>query len=185
MTCRLLNLEMPRYILVLVFALLLALVSMQSGAQQTAEKNNSAQPDLRKISAMEFYCFDEVNRRRKEHGLAELLFSDQLREVARAYSRRMAEEGFFSHADPQGRTPRERVREAGLKWTVLAENLLKVKGFINPVPPSVDRWMGTPAHRQNILEPDHEFSGVGVWMASDETYFFTQLFLSLKPQEKK
>lgn len=172
---------------VITFTLMLALVSMQSGAQQTAEKNNSAQnePDLKKFSAMELYCFNEVNRRRKEHGLAELQFSEQLRTVARAYSRQMVEEGFFSHTDPEGRTPRDRVGEAGLKWTVLAENLLRVKGFINPVPPSVDRWMANPAHSQNILEPDHEFSGVGVWMTGDETYFFTQLFLSNKPQEKK
>lgn len=172
---------------VIAFALMLALLSMQSGAQQTAEKNNPAQneSDLKNISAMELYCFNEINLRRKEHGLAELLFSEQLRDVARSYSRRMAEEGFFSHTDPQGRTPRDRAKEAGLKWTVLAENLLRVKGYINPVPPSVDRWMANPAHRQNILEPDHEISGVGVWMASDETYFFTQLFLSNKPQEKK
>jgi uncharacterized protein YkwD len=134
---------------------------------------------------MEFYCFDEVNRRRKQHGLSELLYSERLSDVARSYSRRMAEEGFFSHTDPQGRTPKERVKEAGFKWTMLAENLLKVKGYINPVPPSVDQWMANPAHRQNILEADHEISGIGIWMAADETYFFTQLFLSNKPQEKK
>jgi uncharacterized protein YkwD len=136
------------------------------------------------ISFFEQYCFNEVNRRRKEQGLSELILSERLREVARAYSRRMAQEGFFSHTDPQGFTLRDRLNDAGLKWTVLAENLLNIKGYIDPVRPAVERWMESPDHRLNILEPDVELSAVGVWISSDDTYFFTQIFLGSKPQPK-
>src|SRR5262249_6089380 len=55
---------------------------------------------LPEIALLEQQCFDQVNRQREAHRLARLGFSDTLLDVARDYSRRMAEEHFFSHTDP-------------------------------------------------------------------------------------
>jgi len=153
--------------------------AVQSFTQQISAKEPEPKPED-KIEFLEIYCFDEVNLRRKEHGLEPLEFSGRLLEVARNYSRRMAEEGFFSHTDPQGKTADDRVRAAGLKWKAMGENLLNIKGYINPVPPAVNQWMRSPEHRRNILDPSYQYSAVGVWTASNGMVYFTQLFLGEK-----
>lgn len=160
----------------------------QSSAQQVSAKAEEPESFEKKIEFLEVYCFDEVNRQRKERGLEPLLFSERLLDVARNYSRRMAEEGFFSHTDPQGKTASDRVHEAKLTWKAMGENLLNIKGFINPVPPAVEQWMKSEAHSRNILDPDYQYSAVGVWTAPDGMVYFTQLFLGNvppKPPKKK
>jgi len=132
---------------------------------------------LREITDLEHDCFVAVNRERVTRGLGALEESDDILEVARDYSRRMAEEGFFAHQDPEGRTVRERVREAGLSWHVLGENLAFSQGYVNPVAASVSGWMESPTHRKNILEPDFKQGAVGVWINDKGTVYFTEIFL--------
>jgi len=132
---------------------------------------------LREVTGLEHDCFAAVNRERVVHGLAALEESDDLLDVARDYSRRMAKEGFFAHVDPDGRTVRERVREAGLSWHVLGENLAYSKGYVNPVAASVVGWMDSPTHRKNILEPLFTQGAVGVWINDKGTVYFTEIFI--------
>jgi len=132
---------------------------------------------LREIEALEQQCLDEINQVRRKSGLARLIFSEQLLSVARAYSRRMAEQHFFSHDDPEGRTVRERVDEADIRWRMIGENLAYSSGYVNPVAASLHGWMESPGHRRNILEPDFNLTAVGVWITSDGTVYFTEIFL--------
>lgn len=160
----------------------------QSSTRQTSAKEADRKPAENSIEFLEIYCFDEVNRRRKEHGLELLEFSSRLLDVARNYSRRMAEEEFFSHTDPQGKALGDRLREAEFGWRAVGENLLNIKGYIDPVPPAVNQWMKSEAHSRNILDPAYQYSAVGVWTDSDGMVYFTQIFLgniAPKPAKKK
>lgn len=132
---------------------------------------------LREVERLESQCFEEVNRQRRGQGIRSLEFSQALLPVARAYSRRMAEGGFFSHTDPEGRTIRHRVDEAGIKWTTLGENLASSNGYINPVAVSMRGWMASVDHRRNILDPRYTHAAVGVWIGQDSTIYFTEIFL--------
>ncbi|HVF91931.1 MAG TPA: CAP domain-containing protein [Blastocatellia bacterium] len=132
---------------------------------------------LREIESLESQCFDEVNRQRKGYGLTPLEFSEELLEVARYYSRRMAEENFFSHVDPDGHTVRQRVSEAGIRWRVLGENLAFTNGYINPVAVSVKGWMESPGHRKNILDDSYRQAAIGAWISKDGTVYFTEIFM--------
>jgi uncharacterized protein YkwD len=132
---------------------------------------------LRELEFFERHCFDEVNRQREAQNLAPLIFSEELLPVARHYSRRLAEEKFFSHTDPQGRTTRDRLREAGVKFLLLGENLSQASGYLDPVPDVVQSWMRNPAHRSNILTAEFKYAVVGVWI-KDKTFFFTEIFLT-------
>jgi uncharacterized protein YkwD len=132
---------------------------------------------LREITDLEHECFVAVNHERVARGLVALDESDELLDVARGYSRRMAEQGFFSHQDPDGKTVRERVREAGVTWHVLGENLGYSRGYVNPVAATVVGWMESPTHRKNILEPDFKQGAVGVWISDKGTVYFTEIFL--------
>jgi uncharacterized protein YkwD len=132
---------------------------------------------LREIATLEQQCLDEVNRQRAAHDLAPLELSVDLLEVARFYSRRMAEEKFFAHIDPQGRNVRNRVDAAGIKWRVLGENLAYTNGYVNPVAASMRGWMESPGHRKNILDPDYRRTAIGAWITDSGTVFFTEIFL--------
>jgi len=132
---------------------------------------------IREIESLEQQCLEEVNRVRRRNGLPRLNFYEDLLPLARDYSRRMAEHNFFSHNDPEGRSVRERVDEADIKWRMVGENLAYSNGYVNPVAASLHGWMGSPGHRANILEPDFTLTAIGVWIKPDGTVYFTEIFL--------
>ncbi|HKP85101.1 MAG TPA: CAP domain-containing protein [Blastocatellia bacterium] len=133
---------------------------------------------LQEIEELESQCLNEVNRLRQKYNLAPLRFSEDLLEVARRYSRRMAEENFFSHNDPEGRSVRERVEQASIKWRMVGENLAYSNGYINPVAMSLHGWMESPGHRRNLLDPGWRQTAVGVWISANGTVYFTEIFLT-------
>ena len=132
---------------------------------------------LGEIESFERQCLGEINRLRIAHRLSPLQWSAELLAVARGYSRRMAEEGFFSHTDPEGKSTQERLKEAGIKWSSLAENIASSSGWVNPVAVSVHGWMDSSGHRSNILNANFNETAVGVWINEKGAVYFTEIFL--------
>ena len=129
------------------------------------------------IQELEGTCLEEVNHLRVANNIIAMVADRELLAVARAYSKQMAEQHFFSHIDPQGRDVRQRLEKAGITWRMVGENLSYSNGYINPVATSVRGWMNSPGHRRNILEGRYNDSAIGVWIASDGTIYFTEIFL--------
>jgi len=129
------------------------------------------------IEELERDCLGEVNHVRVARGVAPMEADPDLLLVARAYSRQMAEEGFFSHVDPEGRDVRQRLHRARITWQMVGENLSYSTGYINPVATALRGWMDSPGHRRNILEGRYNDSAIGVWIADDGTVYFTEIFL--------
>lgn len=117
-----------------------------------------------------------INQVRQKNKLKPLQNNEKLAQVARNYSRQMAEENFFSHTGADGSTLEKRVRAGGIYYWVVGENLFKSKNISQPVSPAIDGWMKSPGHRENILRPFFSETGVGVWKVGN-TYYITQLFL--------
>lgn len=150
-------------------------------SRRTAADDDARDPGLnnalREIAALEQKCLDEVNRLRRAHGLSRLHLDEDLLEVARAYSRRMAEERFFAHEDPEGRTVRQRVELAGIRWRLIGENLAYSNGYTNPVAASLRGWMESEPHKRNMLDPGFTQTAIGVWISSNGSVYFTEIFL--------
>ena len=144
---------------------------------ETEARPRIASSRIREIESLEQQCLEEVNRLRRRNGLTRLMFYEELLPIAREYSRRMAEEKFFSHDDPEGRSVKERVEEGAIKWRMVGENLAYSNGYVNPVAASIHGWMNSPGHRANILAPDFNLTAVGVWIKEDGTVYFTEIFL--------
>jgi uncharacterized protein YkwD len=123
---------------------------------------------------------EAVNDQRREHGLEPLEHRDDLAEVARRFSQQMIDEQFFDHVDPAGESVADRVRDAGITFRVVGENLYGAEGpvgMVDHVERSVSGWMDSPGHRENILR--EAFTQTGVGMASDGTTVrVTQVFLT-------
>lgn len=150
-----------------------------SGRAASDDDASSAPTDrtLREIAALEKECLQQVNLVRQAHGLFTLDFDSELLEVARAYSRRMAEERFFAHEDPEGRTVRQRVNRAGIKWQMIGENLAYSNGYLSPVAASLHGWMESEPHKRNMLDPEFRETAIGAWISSNGTVYFTEIFL--------
>lgn len=94
------------------------------------------------LDLLDAAVFHETNRRRMEYQLKPLQYLPRLRIAARTQAEHMKQEGRVSHdhADPELRTPADRVRRAGLRPAFVAENVASVFG---------QRYeSGTPYHKR-------------------------------------
>ena len=122
-----------------------------------------------------------INVQRGLYGLPELAWSDDLAYTARQHSARMLTAGFFAHRDPVYGDIAQRISAAGVRWSHIAENIFKARGYPDMVAMSVVEWMYSPGHRRNILNEVFLETGVGVAISRDKEYFITQQFL-LSPE---
>jgi uncharacterized protein YkwD len=128
---------------------------------------------------LEKAAFQLINQKRAELGLPALHWSDKIANLARQHSLYMADYKFFSHQGLNGQLIDERATDLGIeKWKAISENIAFNKGYINPVEFAVERWMQSASHRQNLLNPRWQQSGIGVAITSDGAYYFTQVFLN-------
>jgi uncharacterized protein YkwD len=132
---------------------------------------------LYEIEQLEQQCLEQINRQREARGISTLKLSQELLPLARYYSWRMAEEKFFAHTDPEGRTVKERVSDYGIRWQILGENLAYSNGYVNPVAASMHGWMDSPGHRKNILDSAYNYTAIGVWISENGTVYFTEIFM--------
>ena len=99
-----------------------------------------------------------VNDERTSRGLKPLQMDKKLQGVARAHSKDMLEKGYFSHTSQDGKSPFDRMHDAGITFLVAGENLA--------LAPDVDiahnGLMNSPGHRANILTADFGKVGIGV-----------------------
>lgn len=113
-----------------------------------------------------------VNEERTSRGLKELVMDEKLREVARAHSKDMFEQGYFSHTSLDGRTPFDRMQAAGITFFAAGENLA--------LAPNVDiahnGLMNSPGHRANILTGEFGKVGIGVIDSGIYGRMFSQEF---------
>ncbi len=148
----------------------------QFNRRPSQQQNSRAIAQSPATAQMEAQVQQRVNQIRLSHGLSQLRNNEKLTTVARYYSRQMASQNFFSHTSPAGDTMVQRVQKARIFYFVLGENLFKCTNIPKPVPASVQGWMESPGHRENILRPEYRETGIGVWRLGN-TYYFTQLFM--------
>lgn len=131
-------------------------------------------------ATLETRILERINELRHAHGRPALQVDPQLRTIARDYSRAMAQHDFFSHVDPAGQDVGDRVREAGLCYRAVGENLAKNVNMPDPVAAAVSGWMESPGHRDNLLDAEFRQTGIGVWRQG-RRYYFTQIFFRAFP----
>ncbi len=103
-----------------------------------------------------------VNNERAAAGCGPVKADVPLRDLARAFSKDMADRGYFSHNTPEGKTPWDRAEEAGISY-LAAENI--ARGQQTPAA-VMDAWMNSEGHRRNILNCGLTKLGVGVHLGS-------------------
>lgn len=127
--------------------------------------------------------FDLINAERGKAGLGALTQDEGLAEVARAHSRDMAENDFFAHVSPTTGDAVHRVREAGISFAYVGENI----AVGDDVQEAHEGLMASPAHRQGILSRMATRVGVGVVIHQKvengpELFYVTEVFSTPAPK---
>jgi uncharacterized protein YkwD len=149
------------------------------------------------LSWLENRTFDLVNGERVKNNLSELRWSSGITSVAREYSETMAKNDFFAHEGLDGSDVSSRLKDGEVyHWNKSAENLYMSSGydyyytnifgkvtskhymtFEQLAQNATQGWMNSPGHRENMLDPDLDESGLGVYVVN-ETFYFTQNFIT-------
>ena len=167
----------------------------QSGTDEGKPEFNAQQ--------IEFLVHELTNQERQNHGLSQLTFDTEIRQIARGHSLDMAEREYFAHETPEGFTPTDRADQNGyscqkivglLIYSGIAENIFQghlfdsyytINGEITSYEWStdeeiakitVDGWMNSPGHRENILTEIFDREGIGVEITQDHKVYVTQNF---------
>jgi uncharacterized protein YkwD len=148
--------------------------------QEITTKPSPTPAQSSSTAVAEQQIWQQINKIRKQQGLSELSYSDQLASVARQYSQKMAERNFFSHTSPDGDSVADRVKSAKIFYWMVGENLFRSTNITQPVPAAVEGWMNSPGHRANILRSEYRETGIGVWRVGN-SYWITQIFLRSIP----
>lgn len=123
-------------------------------------------------------AFEMLNQKRAERGLKPLVWSDKVAAVARMHSQNMAEFDFFSHRGIDGKLVSDRADTVGLgSWNAIGENIAFDRGYDDPIAKAIDLWLNSPAHYNNLMDTNWKESAVGIAVAPNGAYYFTQVFL--------
>jgi uncharacterized protein YkwD len=129
------------------------------------------------VDSVELNSFSLVNKERAQAStITELERHAVIAQLAREYSERMRDQGFFDHRSPDGGDLESRLRKAGVPFMAAAENLAKVTNHADPATFAHTILMQQPHHRENILAPRYELLGVGAAKSGD-TVWITQIFV--------
>jgi uncharacterized protein YkwD len=101
-----------------------------------------------------------------------LKWNDKLFAAAAGHSTDMATYNYFSHTSRDGRTPGQRITNAGYTWSAYGENIAAGRTTVQSV---INAWLQSPGHCANIMKPT--FTEVAVSCAKNDAstyrYYWT------------
>lgn len=107
-----------------------------------------------------------LNKARRRRGLSQLRGNPRLARAARRHSVSMVRRHFFSHFEPGGASPLDRIQSsgylAGARAYVYGENIGFGEGRTSSPRSMMRAWMNSSPHRGNILTRSFREVGLGV-----------------------
>lgn len=100
-----------------------------------------------------------TNQKRTAEGQLPLTENSLLTQAAVAKGQHMLENNYWAHVAPDGTEPWAFFGNVGYSYQYAGENL--ARDFTNPSS-TVDAWMASPTHRDNLLSPRYQEIGIGV-----------------------
>lgn len=115
------------------------------------------------VTALEQQAVDLLNADRKANGLPALQADSRITTLARNYAQDMINRNYFSHYNPEGQSPFDRLKQAGISYSAAGENI----GVNQSIEKAETAFMNSSGHRANIL--NSAYTKVGIGVASDKS----------------
>lgn len=147
-------------------ALLLVILAALAPTASSASTHRS---DSQRVQTLETRLAFEINAVRSQRHLRPLVESRALRLAAESHSAEMLDQGFFAHDSPDGTSFGDRLKQfyrmSPTDYWSVGENLA-MTGPNEPLARDlVARWMQSPRHRANLLDPRWRELGIGARFA--------------------
>ncbi len=110
---------------------------------------------------LEEQIFVEINQIRKENKLPELQKNVQLQNAAKQKTIDMVSNKYFSHISPNNKKWSDFIKDEGYDYIYAGENLAKDYDNSKEI---IAAWIESPTHKENILNPDYNDTGIAVSM---------------------
>ena len=127
------------------------------------------------LAAAETQNFEITNVFRRYHGLPTLTWSPEMNTIARIHNEDMIANNYFSHTNSAGQSSGDRILAAVSTASYRGENISA--GRPDGIMVSFS-WIASSGHRNNMLQTNYRYLGVGAGYGSASTYktYFTQDF---------
>jgi uncharacterized protein YkwD len=100
-----------------------------------------------------------ANAHRARVGCGPLRWDNRTGTVAQAHADDMVRRDYFSHTNPEGQGPFDRLRAAGVTYTAAAENI----AYGYPTAAAVlQGWLNSDGHRRNLENCEYTHHGIGL-----------------------
>jgi len=116
-----------------------------------------------------------LNRERTSRNLPALRLSPALARLARAHSEEMAGLDNLAHESADGKTPTDRLSDAGVDFSASGENV----GFSSTVSVEIMHrtFMNSRGHRENCLNREFDEVGIGIAPGPRASWYITEDFI--------
>ena len=153
------------------------------------------------MTAIAFYIHVLINEERRSNGLSPLSWNPTIAQAALNHSTDMAKRDYFAHESPEGYDFTYRYSQAGFNcqiptssttssygyggsqtttyYSTGGENIMFLEGYYgeeNIARQSVEGWMNSAGHRENILTSYFLSEGIGVAESENGKIYATQDF---------
>lgn len=119
---------------------------------------------------------DAINQERANSGLSRLSLNRSLSTAATAKATDMFNVQYWAHTSPSGTSPWTFIKHAGYQYSVAGENLARDFADTDEM---VSAWMGSPTHKDNIMNGKFTETGIAVVdgkLEGIETTLVVQMF---------
>ncbi len=125
------------------------------------------------ITLIELEIHELVNEKRIVNGLSQLKYNQLISDRARLHSQRMIDENFFEHDDLVGIEMGENIAYTPI-GDVYSCGIVSNEEDIAKC--TIDGWMSSQGHRENILTNWFYCEGIGVAISESNEVYITQKF---------
>jgi uncharacterized protein YkwD len=158
-----------------------------------SEPAQKPKPEISNV-AVEARILALINGERGLTKVGLLQLDEKLSDVARKHSEDMAARNYFKSTKPDGKGPRARLQAAGYACdSRMGENIflsrlysgVETRGkrtvydwnsLEDIATGTVQAWMNSDDHRDNILHIDYDRTGIGVAIGADDKVYITEMF---------
>ncbi len=145
--------------------------TVNSGSTTTGTTSSST--SSASVTTAEKNAVELMNADRRANGLSDLKVSSAVTAVARSHAQDMVNRKFFSHSNPDGKTPSDRLKAAGISYSAVGENIAENTS----VQAAETSFMNSSGHRANILNSNYTTVGIGVAYDSTGNVYVVQDFI--------